>query len=132
MMVYHIKREERCIYMRDTEQTNPSQRIGANGSPSSGSTPGPHSLWIAGREEITVRGVAEVQSFDENSVCLITTRGGLTLEGRDLRVTALDTEGGVLSVSGLLCGAFYTDEGTDETTQNGNGSRRRRFSHLFR
>lgn len=131
MMVYHIKREERCIYMRDTEQTNPSQRIGANGSQASGSIPGPHSLWIAGREEITVRGVAEVQSFDENSVCLITTRGGLTLEGRDLRVTALDTEGGVLSVSGLLCGAFYTDEGTDETAQNGNGSRRRRFSRLF-
>lgn len=132
MMVYHIKREERCIYMRDTEQTNPSQRSGANSSPSSGSTPGAHSLWIAGREEITVRGVAEVQSFDENSVCLITTRGGLTMEGRDLRVTALDTEGGVLSVSGLLCGAFYTDEEAAETAQNGNGTRRRRFSRLFR
>lgn len=117
--------------MRDTEQINASQKSGANAPPSSGSTPGPHSLWIAGREEITVRGVAEVQSFDENSVCLITTRGGLTLEGRDLRVTALDTEGGVLSVSGLLCGAFYTDEGAAEAAQNGNGSRRRRFSRLF-
>lgn len=125
-------REERCTYMRDTEQANASQRIGANGSPPSGSTPGPHSLWVAGREEITVRGVSEVQSFDENSVCLITTRGGLTLEGRDLRVTTLDTEGGVLSVSGLLYGAFYTDEESAETAQNGNGSRRRRFSRLFR
>lgn len=131
-MVYHIMREERCIYMRDTEQANASQRIGVNGASSSGSTPRPHSLWISGREEITVRGVSEVQSFDENSVCLITTRGGLTLEGRDLRVTALDTEGGVLSVSGLLCGAFYTDEESAATAQNGNGSRRRRFSRLFR
>ena len=69
----------------------------------------PHSLWVSEREEVTVRGVTEVLSFDDSTVRLTTTRGALTLEGQGMRVTALDTEGGVVSVTGLLFGAFYTD-----------------------
>ena len=54
-------------------------------------------------------GVTEVLSFDDSTVRLTTTRGALTLEGQGMRVTALDTEGGVVSVTGLLFGAFYTE-----------------------
>lgn len=91
----------------------------------------PHSLWVSGREEITVRGVTEVLSFDENSVRLTTSRGPLTLEGQGMRVTALDTEGGVVSVTGLLFGAFYTDDGGGDGRQD-VGRGRGRFSRLFR
>lgn len=100
----------------------------------SGAAVRPHSLWVAGREEVTVRGVVEVQSFDENAVCLVTTRGLLTLEGQGLRVTTLDTEGGVLSVNGLLYGALYTDDGlTDSDSDPRKGrTQRGKLSRLFR
>ncbi len=90
----------------------------------------PHSLWVSEREEITVRGVTEVLSFDDSTVRLTTTRGALTLEGQGMRVTALDTEGGVVSVTGLLFGVFYTDGDTQPDADAGR--RRGRFSRLFR
>ena len=76
----------------------------------------PHSLWVSERDDSTVR--------------LTTTRGALTLEGQGMRVTALDTEGGVVSVTGLLFGAFYTDGDTQPDADTGR--RRGRFSRLFR
>lgn len=89
----------------------------------------PHSLWVSEREEVTVKGVTEVLSFDENSVRLVTSRGPLTLEGQGMRVTVLDTQGGVVTVTGLLFGAFYTDD----SPADGDGERRRgRLSRLFR
>lgn len=99
-----------------------------------GASPRPHSLWVSGREDITVRGVTEVLSFNESVVELITTRGYLTLEGQGLRVTALDTEGGLVSVNGLLYGALYSDEEqvkqSDEADSRGRSRGRR--ARLFR
>lgn len=97
-------------------------------------SPRPHSLWVSGREDITVRGVTEVLSFNESVVELITTRGYLTLEGQGLRVTALDTEGGLVSVNGLLYGALYSDEeqARPDDGTDGRGHSRGRRLRLFR
>lgn len=110
--------------MREAAGTHPGGSAGDTGASR------PHSLWLSEREEITVRGVTEVLSFDESTVRLTTTRGALTLEGQGMRVTALDTEGGVVSVTGLLLGVFYTD---GDARSDGDGGRRRgRISRLFR
>lgn len=126
-MVYHFIRKGRYRDMRELPIEQETDRAG-------GAAVRPHSLWVAGREEVTVRGVVEVQSFDENTVCLVTTRGLLTLEGQGLRVTTLDTEGGVLSVNGLLYGAFYTDDGLADgsSAPRKDRTQRSKLSRLFR
>lgn len=93
-----------------------------------------HSLWAVDRKEITVKGVKEVLSFDESLVDLVTSCGRLTLEGHELRVTVLDTAGGVVAVTGKLCGVLYDDPDADGVGDSENGRRRGkrgRLSGLF-
>ena len=71
--------------------------------------PSTHSLLAVNREAVTVKGVSDVISFDESMVVLVTGCGNLALEGRDLHVTTLDTQNGVVEVTGRLCGVLYDD-----------------------
>ncbi len=88
-----------------------------------------HSLWAVNRKEITVKGVEDVLSFDDHTVDLVTSCGRMTLEGQNFRVTVLDTAGGVVSVTGTLCGVLYElpDGGQNGTTGKGG-----RLARLFR
>jgi sporulation protein YabP len=65
------------------------------------------------REAITVKGVLDVISFDESMVLLVTQCGNLALEGSDLHVTTLDTQNGVVEVTGRLSGVLYDDRDAD-------------------
>ncbi len=69
-----------------------------------------HSVEASERNRILVRGVSEVLSFDETLVRLITTAGVLNLEGRDLRVHTLNTNDGVVFVTGTLDGLLYESD----------------------
>jgi sporulation protein YabP len=71
--------------------------------------PSTHSLLAVNREAVTVKGVSDVISFDESMVVLVTGCGNLALEGRDLHVTTLDTQNGVVEVTGRLSGVLYDD-----------------------
>ncbi len=69
-----------------------------------------HSLLAQDRHTVTVHGVTDVISFDENGVFLVTTCGQLNLEGSDLHVNVLNTEDGIVEVTGKLNGLLYYDE----------------------
>lgn len=69
-----------------------------------------HSLSAVNRDAITVRGVKDVISFDEENVLLVTVCGQLALEGIGLRVNTLNTKDGVVEVTGKLNGLLYYDE----------------------
>lgn len=69
-----------------------------------------HSCSIQARSHADINGVREVLSFDENSVVLVTSCGELTLEGRDIRVGALDTDRGIVSVDGKISALYYADD----------------------
>ena len=73
-----------------------------------------HRLSMKGRQELFVGGVNEVDRFDEASVVLRTSEGELTVEGDELKIGTLDTDKGVVSVSGRINGIFYTSEDTGE------------------
>lgn len=73
-----------------------------------------HDVSIKGRKHIDVTGVKEVLSFDERSVSLVTCGGEMTLEGEDLKIGALDTDKGLLSVDGRINGMYYYDGRTEE------------------
>lgn len=68
-----------------------------------------HALTLSVREHAVIEGVTEVESFDEQSVILVTDCGELTLEGEGLHVGTLDISRGVVEVQGRICAVLYSD-----------------------
>ena len=75
-----------------------------------------HRLLADDRGEITVSGVTEVLSFDDENVRLVTTCGILNLEGQGLRIHVLNTGEGTVAVTGQLNGVLYEDPEREGTT----------------
>ena len=65
---------------------------------------------LEGRERLSISGVTEVLSFDEEEVIMETSRGLLTVSGSGLHVEKLSLDIGELSMQGVVDGLVYTDE----------------------
>ncbi|MDD6188197.1 MAG: sporulation protein YabP [Clostridiales bacterium] len=83
----------------------------------------PHSLSLQDRRKLTVSGVEDVESFDENAVVLQTCGGLLILRGSALHIDKLSIEGGELLVTGRIDSMVYEDNAA---------SRGGFFSRLFK
>ncbi len=83
----------------------------------------PHHLILEGREQLSVSGVEEVESFDENQIVMYTTKGALIVRGEGLHIEKLSLDGGDLKVEGLIESLTY------EESQRGKGGF---LSRLFR
>ncbi len=70
----------------------------------------PHHIIMEGRSRITVSGVEDVESFDENGVTMVTNRGTLVVRGQDLRIDRLSIDKGELNIEGTLDGLQYLEE----------------------
>ena len=68
-----------------------------------------HTLSQSARERVSITGVCDVQSFDEQSVILVTDCGELTVEGEGLHVGVLDIERGIVELDGSINGMYYSD-----------------------
>ena len=66
-----------------------------------------HRLELDGRERLLVSGVEEVESFDENTIFLITAQGGLEIQGEGLHIEKLSLDGGDLKVEGRVNALLY-------------------------
>lgn len=69
-----------------------------------------HSLSLKNREKLSLDGVCEVLSFDEEAVLLRTALGRLTVEGANLHVTKLLLDCGEVNIEGKIQGIFYDEE----------------------
>ena len=58
-----------------------------------------HSVVMEGRKKLSVSGVEEVESFDENTIVMSTSLGVLVVRGEDLHIEALTVEGEVDSLT---------------------------------
>ena len=67
----------------------------------------PHRLSLNERKELTVTGVTEVVSFDEETAVMKTSLGALTVHGRQLQLKNLSTNGGQVEVSGDVAALIY-------------------------
>ena len=67
----------------------------------------PHQIVLEEREQLTISGVEEVESFDEGSILLTTRRGGLEIQGEGLHIEKLSLDGGDLKVEGLVTSLTY-------------------------
>ena len=72
----------------------------------------PHELRLENREKLSVTGVREVESFDENAVVLHTARGVLIIRGENLHLKTLSIDGGQVAVSGTLGSLSYAEAQT--------------------
>jgi sporulation protein YabP len=74
----------------------------------------PHKLTLEQRNSLTMTGVTEVVSFDENAVIVNTELGRLTVQGQQLQLKTLSVEGGQIAVEGNIAALQY-----EETRQKG-------------
>lgn len=69
----------------------------------------PHTVILEGREKLSISGVVDVQSFDEEQILLETVRGMLVVRGQGLHVERLQLEAGELIVEGEIGLIEYDD-----------------------
>ena len=68
-----------------------------------------HHLILEDRESLTVSGVEEVESFDENTIVMYTSQGTLIVRGEDLHIEKLSLDGGDLKVEGMVESLTYEE-----------------------
>ena len=68
-----------------------------------------HHLILEDREHLTVSGVEEVESFDENTIVMDTAQGVLIVHGEGLHIEKLSLDGGDLKVEGMLESLLYEE-----------------------
>ena len=69
----------------------------------------PHKLTLNERKKLTVTGVTEVVSFEENAVILKTALGTLVVQGQQLQLQAPSLEGGQVDVEGTVSALIYEE-----------------------
>lgn len=84
----------------------------------------PHSVVLEDRRRLTVSGVSDVDSFDEQMIVVFTELGELTVKGADLHISRLSLEMGELAVEGDIASLSYTEQSKE--------SRGSFFSRVFR
>ena len=80
-----------------------------------------HGIIIDNRSKISMTGISDVLSFDNNTVILNTVMGELTIKGEGLKVSNFTAETGDLLIEGELFAMAYT----------GEASKKSRLSRLF-
>ena len=68
---------------------------------------GPHTLSLSERKKLTLTGVSEVLSFDEQAVVLKTPLGNLVVQGAGLQLKQLIPDGGNVAVVGEIISLSY-------------------------
>ena len=69
----------------------------------------PHQLTLSERSHLAVTGVTDVVSFDEDAVILRTTLGTLIVQGLQLQLKTLSTDGGQVAVEGTIHAMHYEE-----------------------
>ena len=80
----------------------------------------PHQVTLDERRHLQISGVSDVDRFDESAVALSTSRGELTVRGRDLHVQQMDLDAGRLIIDGAVEALIYADD----VPRQGGGWRR--------
>ena len=71
-----------------------------------------HHIILEEREQLSISGVEEVESFDENTILLTTAQGALEIQGEGLHIEKLSLDGGELHVDGRIDSLTYEDQGS--------------------
>lgn len=88
-----------------------SIKIGLSGNGGNGFSRTGQSVVLENRKKAVITGVREVEGFTETEVSLYTDMGQLTVKGRELRVSQVDTDTGELIMTGdPITSMTYSDK----------------------
>lgn len=71
-----------------------------------------HNVIMEGRRSLTITGVTDIDSFDEEMVAVFTDVGELVARGAGLHINKIDVDSGELSLDGEISSLEYTDNTT--------------------
>lgn len=69
----------------------------------------PHHILLEGRNQLSISGVEEVDSFDESTIVMSTSQGTLIVSGEGLHIEKLSLDGGDLRVEGTVDALTYEE-----------------------
>ena len=69
-----------------------------------------HALTLENREHLTLSGISDVDSFNEEEIVAICSCGELTIKGELLHIEELNLETGYVSVSGKVTSLTYSEK----------------------
>ena len=69
-----------------------------------------HAVELCNRENAAITGVADVESFNEEEIVLLTDLGTIVLAGEGLHIVKLNLDDGVLEAEGRILALEYADE----------------------
>ncbi len=75
-----------------------------------------HNVILENRKKLTLSGIADVDSFDEDSITLFTDTGTLSVRGSSLHINKLSVETGEVMIEGEINALVYSD-GEDSKTR---------------
>lgn len=76
------------------------------------------SLNLEDRKKLTLSGVVEVMSFDEEKIDLTTKLGNLTIKGIDLKMNKLDVQNGDVIIIGNISSMIYSGKTSKKNGEN--------------
>ena len=71
---------------------------------------GAHNLILEERGSLTVTGVEDIDSFDDQTVVIYTGLGELTVRGNQLHIERIDLQAGELELQGQVYALTYADQ----------------------
>lgn len=74
-------------------------------------------ILVEDRNRVTITGVEQVESFNDNTIILRTVKGGMVIKGEGLNVGKLNLDDGNVKIDGIINGINYVDK---DYSQKGN------------
>lgn len=75
-------------------------------------------LLLENRKKLTLSGVVEVMSFDEEKIELSTKLGNLTIKGADLKMNKLDVQNGDVIIAGSIASMVYNGKNIKKNNES--------------
>ncbi len=69
-----------------------------------------HNVIIDCRKKLSISGIKDVASFDDETAVLVTVMGKMTVKGENLKMISFDNESGSISAEGRIHAVVYMSE----------------------
>ncbi len=70
---------------------------------------GVHTIMMEDRRTLSITGINDIDSFDEETVAVFTDAGELIIRGMGLHINRIDVDAGELSLEGEIFSLEYSD-----------------------
>lgn len=69
-----------------------------------------NNIILEDRQRLAISGVEHVESFNDNTIILATSKGGLSIKGASLNISKLNLDDGNVTIQGVINSITYTNK----------------------